>query len=413
MERKSGESYVSYAKRLTNSVEDGIIEYKEYGDSLLGVDNNYSPENIRKFYYMFKKWLNNIDDEIEFNDESFAKEMEKIKFDVLVERKKLQRINREYLENARLEADKDLYGEIIKEAIENLEPIKIRPASYMNKSDTDSTGVLFVSDAHYSKEFEMKGLFGETINKYSPEIFKQRMWKLLSDVENDFNRFDYKKLVILDTGDCVEGILRLSDSIQKLKVGVMDSALEYGEFMSVWICEAYNRLNIPIEYSLTTGNHDIVRILTNKKSFSGETVAKQIHSEITNRVEISKLKAKLESGKDIQIEIKPYQDISYNNLYGINLMSYHGDCKNMKEDIEFFENYYGISIDILVGGHLHRSSSESIGFGSMGDREIIRVPSIMGVEDYSKTIRKSSCAGAKFILFNENGKDLEKVYILS
>lgn len=413
MERKSGESYVSYAKRLTNSVEDGIIEYKEYGDSLLGIDNNYSSENIRKFYYMFKKWLNNIDDEIEFNDESFAKEMEKIKFDVLVERKKLQRINREYLENARLEADKDLYGEIIKEAIENLEPIKIRPASYMNKSDIDSTGVLFVSDAHYSKEFEMKGLFGETINKYSPEIFKQRMWKLLSDVENDFNRFDYKKLVILDTGDCVEGILRLSDSIQKLKVGVMDSALEYGEFMSVWICEAYNRLHIPIEYSLTTGNHDIVRILTNKKSFSGETVAKQIHSEITNRVEISKLKAKLESGKDIQIEIKPYQDISYNNLYGINLMSYHGDCKNMNEDIEFFENYYGISIDILVGGHLHRSSSESIGFGSMGDREIIRVPSIMGVEDYSKTIRKSSCAGAKFILFNENGKDLEKVYILS
>jgi hypothetical protein len=37
----------------------------------------------------------------------------------------------------------------------------------------------------------------------------------------------------------------------------------------------------------------------------------------------------------------------------------------------------------------------------------------MGVEDYSKAIRKSSCAGAKFILFNENGKDLEKVYILS
>ena len=49
MERKSGESYVSYAKRLTNSVEDGIIEYKEYGDSLLGIDNNYSSENIRKF----------------------------------------------------------------------------------------------------------------------------------------------------------------------------------------------------------------------------------------------------------------------------------------------------------------------------------------------------------------------------
>ena len=85
----------------------------------------------------------------------------------------------------------------------------------------------------------------------------------------------------------------------------------------------------------------------------------------------------------------------------------------MKNDIEFFENYYNIDIDIIIGGHLHTKQEETIGFGSIGNRECIRVPSIMGVENFSKTIRKSSKAGAKFMLLTKDGKDWEKIYLLN
>ncbi len=85
----------------------------------------------------------------------------------------------------------------------------------------------------------------------------------------------------------------------------------------------------------------------------------------------------------------------------------------MKTDIEFFENYYGIDIDILIGGHLHSGSSDTIGIGCLGDREIIRVPSICGTDNYSKKIRGNARAGAKYMIFDEDGKNWEKIYFLN
>ena len=55
MERLKDESYLSYCRRLVNSMDSKIIDYVEFGDSLIGSEkNNYSSENIRKFFYIFK-----------------------------------------------------------------------------------------------------------------------------------------------------------------------------------------------------------------------------------------------------------------------------------------------------------------------------------------------------------------------
>ena len=29
-------------------------------------------------------------------------------------------------------------------------------------------------------------------------------------------------------------------------------------------------------------------------------------------------------------------------------MGYHGESRNLKEDIEFFENFYGVDIDMVI-----------------------------------------------------------------
>lgn len=410
MERKPNENYLSYAKRLTNAVEDGIIEYKEYADSLIGADNVYSADNIRKFYYIFKKVISRLDDNVEVTEDDIRKEIEEMKHELLVERKKLQRVNLEYHANARYRGDHELYVEMVQEAIERLKPIRIVPTKA--KREVERTGVLFVSDQHYGKEYQLKGLYGETVNEYSPEIFKARMWKLLSDFENDFDRMKYDKLLIADLGDNIEGILRIS-GLQKLKVGVMDSALEYAEFMSTWICEVYNRLQIPVEYAGIGGNHDQIRILSNKKDFDGENVSKTIQAHISQRVEISCLKAELESGIRPQIEIAGFSDVIFRNIHGTNVLCYHGEGKNLKEDIEFFENYYQVDIDVIYTGHLHSHSVATAGYANTGDRELIRVPSIVGIDDFSKTIRRSARAGAYFTTYTEDGKDMTKIYYLN
>jgi hypothetical protein len=412
MNRKKGESYLSYARRLTAAVDDNVIDYDAYGDLLLGADNVYSSENIRKFFYGFKKFLERLDESIDITDEAMIEQLDLIKFETLKERKKLQRINQEYYENARLSADKELYNEMVKESISNLKPIKIVPST-IKSVNHKTTGLLVISDAHYGKEVSLKGLDGEVINAYSTEIFKARMWKLLSDLDSDLYSMDIDKLEITDCGDNVEGILRCTNTLRKLKTGVIDSAMEYGEFMATWICEVYNRLQIPITYSLTGGNHDIIRMLSSKKDFDDENISKTIHSEIANRIEISCLKTQIDTGIKPQITIAPYNDMIYKNIYGMNIMAYHGDSKNLKEDMSFFENYYGIDIDMLITGHLHRSSQETVGFGYLGDKEIIRVPSIIGGDDFAKSIRRMSRAGAKFFTFDENGKNWEKTYFLS
>ena len=38
--------------------------------------------------------------------------------------------------------------------------------------------LLTISDAHFGVEFEIKDLYGNILNAYSPEIFKNRMWDL-------------------------------------------------------------------------------------------------------------------------------------------------------------------------------------------------------------------------------------------
>lgn len=390
---------LTYEEQLDLLVQksEGVSEYSwEELVDILGLD--ISSTTLRKSWnnlfggYSVMKYLEDKD------IASLPDDLYKLKDEVQKERMKMQRLNRERLEILRSVSDKELFNDLIINAVEGLKPIEIVKAVPSTHRDGEQTEIVFVADAHYGKSFELQGLFGEVVNHYSPDVFKARMWKLLSDLEKSRDEVDFDRLKIIDVGDCIDGILRTGVSLRKLQVGVMDSVLQYAEFMAIWICECYNRLKIPVEYSLTGGNHDLVRLLSSKKDFDDENIAKLIHEFVSLRIEISKLK----NNPNVPITVKPYNDAIYHNIYGVNLMSYHGDSKNMKEDIEFFENFYNIQIDILVAGHLHRNGSEDIGIGDLGDRTIMRVPSICGTDDFAKSIRKSARPSAKVMVFNEN-----------
>lgn len=380
------------------------------------LDLNCHPDSLRKSfnvgrfcgYQVMQYYRNLIAAGITSDDE--MKRLEQLKFDIVKERKKREAINREYNSHVRIEGKNELFQELMLDEIKQLKSIEIKNIEY--STPLESVGVLFISDAHYGKEFRLEGLFNEVVNKYNPTIFQERMWNLLAKLEDDFTRFDYDKLKIIDMGDCIDGILRMG-SLQKLDTGVIQSTIEYAEFMSHWICEVYNRLHIPIEYSLSGGNHDMIRLLTEKKIFEDENIAKIVQQFISLRVENAKTFAELHNNEIPNIEILQYGDTIYHNIFGMNILSYHGDSKDLQKDIEFFENFYQIQVDMIVAGHLHRNSQETIGYGYMGDREIIRVPSIMGTDDFAKRIRKLSRAGARFMLFNKDGKDLDKTYFLN
>ena len=61
-ERKDGESFVRYMKRIVAMAADKRISYTEMNDALFGNDNVYSEDNSRKMFYGFEKLCKRLED---------------------------------------------------------------------------------------------------------------------------------------------------------------------------------------------------------------------------------------------------------------------------------------------------------------------------------------------------------------
>lgn len=63
-----------------------------------------------------------------------------------------------------------------------------------------------------------------------------------------------------------------------------------------------------------------------------------------------------------------------------------------------------MQLDFLIAGHKHHARSETVGI----NQEVINVPSIIGVDDFSMSINKTSNAGATFLVLEHGrGKTIE------
>lgn len=403
MDRKKNESYLSFSKRVTRALSNKTISYKEWAKFLLN-ENIYGEENTRRCFVFFEKFLsilendeiNNIQDENKLQEILIAKkELEK-------ERKKIQTINLEYNQYVRDISRFELFNEKIKEAIDNM-PALIFSNTIQDKFNSKQTAVLCISDAHNGVEINMQTVFNEPINIYSPDILKKRLNKLADTVIKDYkNNFNYKKLIVFDLGDGIQNILRLSD-IAKLKTGVIDSVLQYAEMISQFLNKIQNELNIQIEFSCLGGNHSELRLISTGRNWESENLGEVIREFIALRL------------KDNQnIKVDPYSDFSFKQIEGINILAIHGDDskKNINE-ISYWEQYHNITIDILLMGHFHHQEQISLGYSPTGDKEIIIVPSLIGIDEFSRKNRKLARAGAKFILFEDNNKTWEKVIYLN
>lgn len=404
MDRKKNESYLSFSKRVTRALSNKTISYKEWAKSLLN-ENIYGEENTRRCFVFFEKFLsilendeiNNIQDENKLQEILIAKkELEK-------ERKKIQTINLEYNQYVRDISRFELFNEKIKEAIDNM-PALIFSNTIQDKFNSKQTAVLCISDAHNGVEINMQTVFNEPINIYSPDILKKRLNELADTVIKDYkNNFNYKKLIVFDLGDGIQNILRLSD-IAKLKTGVIDSVLQYAEMISQFLNKIQNELNIQIEFSCLGGNHSELRLISTGRNWESENLGKVIREFIALRL------------KDNQnIKVDPYSDFSFKQIEGINILAIHGDDSKKKNinEISYWEQYHNITIDILLMGHFHHQEQISLGYSPTGDKEIIIVPSLIGIDEFSRKNRKLARAGAKFILFEDNNKTWEKVIYLN
>lgn len=403
MEKFVGETHLAFTKRATQALQDGLIDYEEWGEAVLG-ENIYSSENTRRCAKFFTQFIYNLEnDEIEkIEDKDKVEEIKQAMEELVKERKKIQTANVEYNANLRSEARAEMFNEQVIQAIDNLKPVQFTKRLY-KEPVLEATAVLCIADAHNGVEINMSSLFGEVVNVYSPEILKARLNSLANQVIKDKERLiDYDKLIVFDLGDAIQGMLRLSD-LSKLKTGVLQSALDYAEMISQWLNFLSDKLEVPIEYVCLGGNHCECRFLEKGKNWEEENLGLVIQRFVELRLQ-----------NNPNITVDPYSEFGFKTVQGVNILAIHGDdAKNDFDEISYWENYHNISIDILIMGHVHHGEQKTVGYGLTGDKEVIKVPSLAGVDSFSKKCRKLARAGAKFMLFEDGSKTWEKTIVLN
>lgn len=353
---------------------------KDILNSRLG--RNYNESTYRKrfaAYVEMKNACKNIDPDFtgDVTDVTIQKrELEK-------ERKKLQTEKLEYNRWLRENAREEMIYEQINDSINKLIPLEIPKPRTIEEQNREA--VLCLADAHFNTEFEIKGLFGEVLNSYSPEIFYQRMWYLRDKVREICERENISVLHIFGLGDDNDGLLRLTDNLFKLRWGVIDSTLIYADFMANWINEISKFVDVKLQM-VEDSNHNQLRLCSApKNAFKGENLSKVI---------IHTIKSRLKDNPCVTITQNPTGYI-YENILGYNLMGIHGEVKSLKEAIDNLSKLYGLRIDYLIGGHKHHS--EEYGF----DCEGISVGSIIGIDSYSTHLMRSSNASVTMLIVEE------------
>ncbi|MNW65247.1 hypothetical protein D3C74_436080 [compost metagenome] len=62
---------------------------------------------------------------------------------------------------------------------------------------------------------------------------------------------------------------------------------------------------------------------------------------------------------------------------------------------------YGHPVDMMISGHLHHYHEKTIGMNGMRDIKYVQVPSIVGIDEFSLKIKKTSNAGANLMMIQE------------
>lgn len=393
-------NYLDKVIKSCYDLENGLITYEDWANEVIG-ESIYGTENLRRCYNFFKKFVTQLTEKMQTASTNFDAEstLKTLKNELIKERKKIQTANLEYNKNMREQARFEMFNERIEEAIKELPPLEFSPVRFEKKDIPERTAVLCIGDAHNGTSIDMQSLFGEKVNYYSPEILQGRLNKLCSQVIDDFDfTLDYNKLIVFDLGDQIQNYLRLSN-IAKLQTGVIESTIDYAEKVCNWLTMLSNGLQVPIEYICLGGNHCELRLLEKGRNWEEENLGRVIREFVAMRLK-----------DNPNITVDPYSEFGFKTVQGVNILAIHGDnAKNDFEEISFWENYHNITIDILLMGHLHHKEENNVSY----DKEVIHIPSLVGIDTFSKKCRKIARAGAKFMIFENGEKTWEKVIWLN
>lgn len=395
LNRKPGETEEQFLWRVGRAYDAGEIDIN--WDQIAEIVNRQFRDDVseykeqsayRKAYRSAKRFY----EAGVFNDADPDKYIDQIKEstrELKKEKIKLQTEKLEYNRWLREDARDEMIAEKFADAIRSITPLSFPSVSLTGSDPAGRSGIVCFGDEHFGADFQILGLGGEILNAYSPEIFEKRMMDLLNYVVSLVYKEGLKEIRVYSLGDSTDGLLRVGQ-LMKLRYGVVDQAVIYANFIANWLNELTRYVRV--KFQMVFGNHSELRFFNQKKgSFTDENVGKFIREII---------KARLDGNPNFEMETNP-TGLIFDTVENYKILGIHGEVKDMEQAIKDFSNTYRTNVDILIGGHWHHLREETVGY----DRDVVIVPSVIGIDDFSLSLNKTSRPGASFLIV-EKGKGI-------
>lgn len=374
MERKENETYISYIKRVTNACSDKKISYSEWGDYILGTDNNYSSENLRKAFYVVYKLLNKID---ENNcDYDTIKDLENLRDEIYKERCRLQDIQREKRNDLRVEARFENLLEVVKDSMDFMPTYEIKDFKPINKNQDKKYAVLQLSDWHCG------ALVDNQFNYYNVDTMVDRATKVRNNALEYCKLHNVTDLVIEINGDMVNGAIHVSSRVES-EEGVIQQVITVTDVLAKLINSMKPYFN-SIKIVTTLGNHG--RLTPNKSdSITNENFEMLIPTMLRDKL------------SDIKIIDSKGLDFTKYEIDGKIIMVSHGQNDSMTKVISDFSKMFKVVPNEVHLGHTHS-------YTDINDCDIkVTVNgSLIGSDDYAVTIRKVTTPSQNLIVYEKD-----------
>ena len=349
-------------------------------NDLLG--NNYRPNTYRNQFQNYDKFRQ-VD--VSSSEKSLLEEIREERRELEKEKIKLQTANIERKRIDRTESKQEMYYQYVSTAIQSL-PIPNFHSLYSNP-EKGMEYLVTLADIHYGAKYKSEN------NEYSPDIAKERLEYLSSQIISFIQNHKLKKINIVSLGDLLQGVIRLSD----LKINdssVVRATVEISRLVALFLNEI--SIYAMVEYYHSpTANHTQIRPLGTKAS--------EIADEDLEYVIGNYIKDLCANNDRITVHLagegKQYIEIP---IFDYEIVAMHGhQIKNIETSVRDISMLKRTFIDYLILGHFHNGKEIPSFESSCYDTEVLVSPSFMGSDPYSDSIMKGAKASVKIYGFAE------------
>ena len=366
LKRSENESQNEYIARIyKNKVELNLTNNMCKDTINKELNTEYAESTLRSIAYPFTEGyelgFEKALSKREANDE--LKELEAKRLEIERERIKIRteklELNKFKTSDVRLE----MLFENFKESISKIE---VPDFNEIEIHKNDKEGILGISDFHFGKYFISIN------NKYSEEIFYDRMNRLANETVELCKENGITHLHVLNCGDDVEGMTLRISQLASLQSGFSDQVTKLMKYMVKFLNILSKDLFVTYHHVLC-GNHSEIRAF-NDKTFTLENM---------ERIIIEYIRDMLENNSRVNVPVYGGKYVDF-DILGYNVYAQHGQkVKNPKNVIANVSQQLRKFIDVAYFGHLHHEEQMTTNEAPTHDCEVVYIPSIMGSDEYS------------------------------